>query len=707
LNKKYVENPLIWRETVEARLYQEAIAEKAYQKNTMVILPTALGKTVISALVAAHFLYNHWDMKILVMAPTRPLVLQHKDTFSKFLKIKAEDMVVLTGKVPPSYRKYLWEGNAKVFFATPQVVRNDLESRRLSLENFSFIVFDECHRARKNYAYTLVAKTYVEQARWPIIMATTASPGSNQKNIHQTCDDLYIEQIEFRTEENPDVTPYIYRVDVEWKEVDLPREYKEMGEILRKILWKRLRRLQSLGVVRKYLKYVTRRDLLQAGENLRKRLEEASDMEKGPVYGAIMLQAASLTTFHALALLETQGTYSLSRFLERVEKQCHQKKSYKNIVNDPQYHLLRNYVTKIGGLNHPKVLALKEEVGQHLRGNPSTRILVFTQYRDTATHLVNELETLNGVYVKRFVGQASKENDLGLSQDEQAQILHDFRKGKLNILVATSIAEEGLDIPAVDLVVFYEPIPSEIRFIQRKGRTGRKSIGKTVILAAKETYDIAYLYASQRRVEKMKGIVASLNKRLKSLTRIGVKPAFNHIPKSEIAEEKPFIPPAKAAEKIEVELEEVKEFTREVNRAAKNLWIKAMKAGAKGLLIEDLLEESILEGYSQNIVKAAINNLEKADQIYKLSWDRIASVASMSSLKEKEDKNVFEVEVEKVLPGKAVCIVNKKWRARLVPEEYEGPPNLIKKNTRFKARGTIYHEGKTLCIQVRRVTEIL
>jgi len=474
LNKKYVENPLIWRETVEARLYQQAITEKACEKNTMVILSTALGKTVISALVAAHFLYNHWDMKILVMAPIKPLVLQHKDTFSKFLKIKAEDMVVLTGKVPPSYRKYLWEGDAKVFFATPQVVRNDLESRMLSLENFSFIVFDECHRARKNYAYTLVAKKYAEQACWPIIMATTASPGSNQKNINQTCSDLYIEQIEFRTEENPDVTPYIYRVDVEWKEVDLPEEYKEMGEILRKILWERLRRLQSLGVVRKYLKYVTRRDLLQAGENLRKRLEEVSEARKGPLYGAIMLQAASLTTFHALALLETQGTYSLSRFLEKVEKQCHQKKSYKNIVNDPQYHLLRNYLTKIGGLNHPKVLALKEEVGQHLRSNPSTRILVFTQYRDTATHLVNELETLNGVYVKRFVGQASKENDPGLSQDEQAQILHDFREGKLNILVATSIAEEGLDISRCRSCCLLRAYPQRNTLYSTQRKNGKK-----------------------------------------------------------------------------------------------------------------------------------------------------------------------------------------------------------------------------------------
>ncbi len=135
--------------------------------------------------------------------------------------------------------------------------------------------------------------------------------------------------------------------------------------------------------------------------------------------------------------------------------------------------------------------------------------------------------------------------------------------------------------------------------------------------------------------------------------------------------------------------------------------MKAMKAGAKGLQIKDLLEESTSEGHSSSIVKAAISLLEKSDQIHKLGWDRIASTASISNAKENEDDNLYEVEVEKVLPGKAVCIVNKKWRAKLVPEEYEGPPHLIRKNMRFKARGTLYREGKTLCIQVQRVTEIL
>ncbi len=706
VTKKYVENPLIWPETMEARVYQQAIAEKACQKNTMVILPTALGKTAISALTAAHFLYNHWDMKILVMAPTRPLVLQHKDTFTKFLRIKVEDMVVLTGKTPPNVRKLLWNGDSKVLFATPQVVKNDLESRRLSLENFSFVVFDECHRARKKYAYTLVAEKYIEQTRWPVIMATTASPGSNKKNIHQTCSDLYIEQIEFRTEDDLDVAPYIHQVEVRWRQVELPEEYKQMGRILRNILWERFRRLQSFGMVKKYLNYVSRKDLLEAGENLRKRLEEASDTEKGLLYSAIMLQAASLTTFHALELLETQGTYSLSRFLERVEKNGHKKKSYRNIINDPQYQLLRNYLNKIGNLNHPKVLALKEEVRNNLIKNPSTRILVFTQYRDTATHLVNQLKTLNGVYVRRFVGQANKEDDLGLSQDQQVQILHDFGKGEFNILVATSIAEEGLDIPAVDLVVFYEPVPSEIRYIQRKGRTGRKNIGKTVILAAKETYDIAYLHASKRRVEKMKRIVASLNRKLRTLTGRGVRPKHNPIPKSEIVWEKPLIPLPKGAERVKLEAEKAKEFSKEISRGAKTLWMKAMKAGKRGLLIEDLLEEMGIEGYSPSAVRAAIDHLEKARQIHKMGLDRIASVASLATSK-KEDKGLYDVEIEKVLPGSALCIVNNKWRAQLVPEEYEGPPNLIKKNMKFRVRGILHQEGENLCLQVQRVTKIL
>ncbi len=703
--KKYVEDPLIWPETIEARQYQISISEKTTQKNTMVILPTALGKTVISALAAARFLRDHWDMKILVMAPTRPLVLQHKDTFSDLLRIKDEKVTVLTGKVPPNYRRHLWHGDTKIYFATPQVVSNDLISESLSLERFSFVVFDECHRARKNYAYNLVAEKYVEQASWPILMATTASPGSEAKEIRETCRALHIEQIEFRTESDPDVAPYINKVEVQWKRVGLPGEYKEMAAILRNILWKRLRKIQSFGLVKKHLRYITRRDLLQAGERLRKLLEETSETERGSIYGAIVLQAASLTTFHALELLETQGTYSLGRFLEKVERQSCEKKSYKNIIHDSDYPTFRSLLSQHSHFNHPKIDALKEELSRHLCHNSSTRVLIFTQYRDTATHIVDELKGMTGVHVKRFVGQASKENDPGLSQNEQTKILNEFRKGTLNVLVATSIAEEGLDIPAVDLVIFYEPIPSEIRYIQRKGRTGRKSFGKTIILAANDTSDIAYLFASQRRVEKMKAIVANLNKQLISIKRKTLPPTPKLIPKTEIAEEKTLKETQKATKRVEAE--KAKEFAKEVNRAARRLWLRVTMAGAKGLLIENLLQETISEGYSPNVIRAAVEHLEKVDKVYKLDREHVASVANMPTTKEKKGEHVYEVEIERVLTRRAVCLINDRWRAELTPEEYEGPQNLIKKNTRFKARCSLYREGNNLCIRVQRVTEII
>ena len=143
---------------------------------------------------------------------------------------------------------------------------------------------------------------------------------------------------------------------------------------------------------------------------------------------------------------------------------------------------------------------------------------MFTHYRDTARKVV-EILNENGIKASRFVGQAKRDLDIGMDQDEQSAVLQSFRNGEFDVLVATSIAEEGLDIPQVDLVVFYEPIPSEIRYIQRRGRTGRKSSGRVIILAAKDTIDERYLNASKRRMEKMKQILSTISMTLKPVQR--------------------------------------------------------------------------------------------------------------------------------------------------------------------------------------------
>jgi len=700
--QKCVEHPLIWPGKVEFRLYQKRIADIASERNTLVILPTALGKTVISALVAANILYNYRDAKILVMAPTRPLVMQHRETFLKILKLREKDTVVLTGHTPADHRTAFWQGEARIYFSTPQVVRNDLLEGRLNLEKFMLLVFDECHRAVKEYAYTDIARIYVSQARYPLILGMTASPGSELSRVQEVCRNLYIERVEFRTEEDPDVKPYIQPIDIEWKRVNLPREYLAIKAHIRGMLDRRLNWLLANGIIKRKPEYVTRKCLIEAGEELRYMLEaESIEEERGRIFQAIINQSLALTLFHMLELLETQGVHTLKAFMEKVEAERREKQSYAVLTNDPEYRTLKTLVWSAPP-EHPKVELLKQVVRSQLSWKPSSRIIVFTQYRDTASHLVEQLKGVPGVRAERFVGQASKLNDKGLTQEEQAERIRKLESGELNVLVATSIAEEGLDMPAVDHVIFYEPIPSEIRYIQRRGRTGRKAPGKVTILAANESLDMIYFYASRKRVQKMRRIVETLNLKLPTILRRHSKPAPNPLTPEETAQiEREAV--RIEVEAVKTEVEAVRDFNRKAARAARVAYMKLLEKGTEGLTVEQLMLDPELEWASPNVLKAALGMMVNEELIVEVEAGRYAVA---SAAKPKTGK-VYEVEIEKIYPGSAVVLVNGKWRARLEPSDYEGPVSLIKKNSRFKAVADLYRMNGVLHIRVKDVVQKL
>jgi len=700
---KHLEHPLIWPRTVEFRLYQKSIADVASERNTLVILPTALGKTVISAMVTANLLYNYRDVKVLVMAPTRPLVLQHRNSFLRLLKLRERDTALLTGETYPEYRKIVWEGEARVVFSTPQVVRNDLLEHRVSLEKYGLLVFDECHRAVKEYAYTDIAQFYVSQAVYPRILGMTASPGSDLSRVLEVCRNLYVERVEYRGEEDPDVKPYIQPIEIEWKRVNLPAEYLDIRSQLRALLDKRVNWLCYRGVIKRKLEYVTRKSLIEAGNELRFMLEESIEEERGQILTAIINQSLALTLFHMLELLETQGLHTLKAFLEKVKLEKAEKRSYAILVSDPEYRKLTASVENIF-TEHPKAQLLKQIVKEQVSKKPSSRMLAFTQYRDTASHLVEELNTIPLVKADRFVGQASKLLDKGLTQDEQAERIRMLEEGELNVLVATSIAEEGLDIPAVDHVIFYEPIPSEIRYIQRRGRTGRKAPGNVTILAANESLDMIYLYASQRRKEKMKTIAENINLKLQPVIRKRSKPAPDPLTPLEL---KMLEEEAKTVkiepELVKPEVETIKEFDKKVERSSRILYMKLLEWGISGADINQIASDMEYEGASLPVLKVTVEKMVKKGLITEIRKGKYAVASAAKSA----DKKVYELTIEKIYPNAAVLIVNDKFRARLTPEEYNGPKALIKKNSRFKATADLYSLGGALCIRVKEVVEIL
>jgi superfamily II DNA/RNA helicase len=466
----YIIHPLIYERSIESRAYQKNIAESAFDKNALVILPTALGKTIIAIMLTARTLYTYRRKRVMVVAPTRPLVLQHMKSFFSVLKLSQDKVAEITGKTPPLPRTAIW-----------------------------------------NYSDSII---------------NTA----------------------------------------------IPTKY-----------------------------------------------------------------------------------------------------------------------------------------------NDTMRAIVFTQYRDTARHIVDILNS-NNITASRFVGQAKKEGDIGMKQEEQAQILEAFRRGEFSVLVATSIAEEGLDIPEVDLVIFYEPIPSEIRYIQRRGRTGRRSSGSVIILAAKDTIDERHLNASKRRIEKMSQTLSTIESVLKSTNRII---SFTPIPDLMTSEEIA----AMEVDRSKFEVNTVKaiemqttstltkgvpkyvsllekgytsQFVRDVNNATRKIHSLLVKKGRIGEDV-DIIRDTL--GFDNNILVEALKKLEKLKRI---KWLDDVTIALSDSLKHLPGE-VHDIYIENILSGITLVIIDGKWHARLNHYDYEGPRHLLKKGMEFKAISELYHDRKAFCVRIKQI----
>ena len=497
----------------QPRLYQETILATAATKNTLVVLPTGLGKTAISFMLAAQRLQHFPQSKILLLAPTKPLAEQHLQTFRENLQLPEGSFALFTGEIPPAKRHELWK-NARVIFSTPQGLENDVLGESISLADVSLLVFDEAHRATGDYSYNFIAKQYQQKAKYPRILGLTASPGSDVLKIEEVCKNLFIEAIEIRTDQDPDVRPYVQETDVHWVKVPLPAEFLDVKRFLETCIKSKLAALRELGVA-KSVDYFSKRELLALQGELHAKL--AAGERDFETMKALSVAAEAMKVQHALELLESQGSTALCKYLEKLvtEAATSKVKAVKNLVADLNFKtaVAKTRILLEQNIEHPKLAIARNVVAREVAENKHAKILLFTQYRDSAVKLKEELEKAQNVVPALFVGQAKK-GGTGLSQKQQVELIEQFKDGLYNVLICTSVAEEGLDIPCVDLVVFYEPIPSAIRTIQRRGRTGRQEKGKVVVLMAQNTRDEGYRGSAHHKERKMHTVLAELRKNL-------------------------------------------------------------------------------------------------------------------------------------------------------------------------------------------------
>ncbi len=496
----------------EPRLYQNSILETAKTKNTLVILGTGLGKTNIGLLLAINRLNEHPNSKILFLTPTKPLADQITKVFRNNTDLPAEQITLFTGSTPPEKRETLWK-TTKIAISTPQGLTNDVINSKINLKEVSALIIDEAHRAVGNYDYVFLAKQYQKLAEFPRILALTASPGSDLEKITEVCKNLKIEDLEIRTEEDEDVKPYIQETELETINVDLPENYQKVKNFLEATFKSKLKTVQEMGYINT-INIQSKKDLLALQAALQgKILRGEKDFM---VFKATSIIAEAIKTHHAIELLETQGIKATNDYIERLYKEAEKGKvkATKNLTADINFKSARILTQKHLQEEHPKITELRNIIKEEVKNNPSVKIIVFNQYRDSAKNLEKELNELDNINAKLFVGQ-QKKNDTGLSQKEQIEILEKFKEGIYNCIIGTSVSEEGIDIPRVDLVIFYEPIPSAIRSIQRRGRTGRQDKGRAIILITKNTRDERYHWTAYHKEKKMHKILKDLKEKLK------------------------------------------------------------------------------------------------------------------------------------------------------------------------------------------------
>ncbi|GGM37438.1 DEAD/DEAH box helicase [Haloarcula argentinensis] len=495
---EHVERPLVTSEFLENRRYQTELAETASAGHTLVCLPTGLGKTTVSLLVTAERL-NAVGGKSLMLAPTKPLVQQHAEFYREALELDDEDVVVFTGEVRPDDRAELWE-DARIVIATPQVVENDLVGNRISLADVTHCTFDECHRATGDYAYNYIADRYHADAENPLVTGMSASPGDDEEAILEVCENLGLSDVAVMTEDDADVAEYTHDTRVDWNRIELPEVVVEIRDAINEVIKDRLSQLKELGVTNKSSADISEREIQQIQGQLRDLMN--NDQSEGYQGMSLLAEVRKLRT--AVTYVETQSVESLRRYFERLKEAARSSgasKADQRLVSEPKVREAMRKAESYDDL-HPKFRQTRMLLAETLGIENGERVIVFTESRDTAETLVDFLS--DHFTTQKFVGQSDTDGSEGMTQTQQQETLDRFRNGEFEVLVSTSVAEEGLDVPEVDLVLFYEPVPTAIRAIQRKGRTGRQAEGRVVVLLAEDTRDEAYFWKARNDQKRMK-----------------------------------------------------------------------------------------------------------------------------------------------------------------------------------------------------------
>ncbi|KAJ4382864.1 3'-5' DNA helicase [Didymella sp. IMI 355093] len=501
------------------RDYQFNIVQRGLFNNLLVALPTGLGKTFIAATIMLNWYRWTVDSQIVFVAPTKPLVSQQVGACFGIAGIPRSATTMLTGGVQPGLRSEEWKSK-RVFFMTPQTLLNDLKNGYADPKKIVLLVVDEAHRATGSYAYVEVVsflRRFNESFR---VLALTATPGADVEAVQKVIDGLDISKVEIRTENSMDICNYVHQRRVEKQVFQNSDEMEMCMDLYSQALQPLVNQVAGLGAYwSNDPRTLTPYGCTQAAA---KWINEAGRHANQGVKNMVRTVLTLLASIaHAMDLMKYHGMAPFYNKLKdfRDDSQKTKSKYKKQILESDAFKMLMTrldtWMNDENFAGHPKLEYVQECILEHFVNagegpNASqTRIMVFAHFRDSAEQIARVLKKHEPMIRPRvFVGQATAKNSEGMNQKEQLNVIDEFKSGKYNTLIATSIGEEGLDIGEVDLIICYDSKASPIRMLQRMGRTGRKREGKIIMLQmqGKEENDAN---KAKDSYEKMQELIAN------------------------------------------------------------------------------------------------------------------------------------------------------------------------------------------------------
>ncbi|KAL1952168.1 hypothetical protein VTO73DRAFT_1317 [Trametes versicolor] len=476
------------------RDYQYNIVKKCLYENTLVALPTGLGKTFIAGVVMLNY-YNWFPQgKVVFVAPTKPLVAQQIDACHKTCGIPGSAAAELTGNVTKDRRIAAWR-DKRVFYATPQTFLNDLINHHVDALDIVLIVVDEAHRGTGDYAYAQVVRYMMQHNPHFRIMALTATPGSKPEAVQEIVDALHISHIEIRNESDSDLKKYLHTKHETEHHVHMTEDIVLIRDALASLMTPLIKKVQAAGFLKNGN---TAPSMLHpfrcqstVGEMAKSRAPQyaiGAAAQLGPLARAMgyLMENSIAMCYGYLKDIATGGGADDSSSKKAIRKM----EGFANLMKELEKQAARGFSM------HPKMDTLRtlliDHFGKELpdpadaSGVCKSRAMVFVSFRECVEEIVELLNKESPIIrAKAFIGQGTdKQGKKGYAQKEQLEVIEQFKAGKYNLLVSTSIGEEGLDIGEVDVIVCYDAQKTPIRMLQRIGRTGRKAAGAVHILLA-------------------------------------------------------------------------------------------------------------------------------------------------------------------------------------------------------------------------------